>query len=237
MNEYYAVVRSTDHLAHYGIKGMKWGVRRAIERGDNRALLDHYQKAQRKLQKLKAKADLEKQKKDLEKYGRRAERALSVGSVGAGAAVGNYIAAKLLSKGAISNAVSDAASTLLSGYRRKKRIVGKGKGIQKNGSGLGIGPVGSSDTVNGIKTALNGGGKTIGSKINPHKVIGTVAKGAAIAGYGAAAYQGGRALAAKYRTSEKGHQKAVEKLNRFEKEMNRVFSEADKRNRKKKRRS
>lgn len=28
MSEYYAVIRSTDHLAHYGIKGMRWGVRK-----------------------------------------------------------------------------------------------------------------------------------------------------------------------------------------------------------------
>lgn len=28
MSEYYAVIRSTDYLAHYGVKGMKWGVRK-----------------------------------------------------------------------------------------------------------------------------------------------------------------------------------------------------------------
>lgn len=49
---YYAVERSTDHLAHYGVKGMRWGVRRAIATG-NQALLDkHYRKAAKKLAKL-----------------------------------------------------------------------------------------------------------------------------------------------------------------------------------------
>lgn len=49
---YYAVERSTDHLAHYGVKGMRWGVRRALATG-NQALLDkHYRKAAKKLAKL-----------------------------------------------------------------------------------------------------------------------------------------------------------------------------------------
>lgn len=54
MAEYYAVVRdsSTESLSHYGIRGMKWGVRKAIERGDDRALSRQYRKAQRKLRKL-----------------------------------------------------------------------------------------------------------------------------------------------------------------------------------------
>lgn len=49
---YYGVIRSTDHLAHYGVKGMRWGVRRALATG-NQALLDkHYRKAAKKLAKL-----------------------------------------------------------------------------------------------------------------------------------------------------------------------------------------
>lgn len=52
MSEYYAIQRSTDHLAHYGVKGMKWGVRRALARGNSRALDRHFRKAAKKLTKL-----------------------------------------------------------------------------------------------------------------------------------------------------------------------------------------
>ena len=31
MGEYYAVIRSPDFIAHYGIKGMKWGVRKFVK--------------------------------------------------------------------------------------------------------------------------------------------------------------------------------------------------------------
>lgn len=52
MENYYAIVRSGDHLAHYGVKGMKWGVRKAIATGNERALDRHFRKAARKLKKL-----------------------------------------------------------------------------------------------------------------------------------------------------------------------------------------
>lgn len=49
---YYGVTRSTDHLAHYGVKGMKWGVQRAVARKNDKALDRHYKKAAKKLAKL-----------------------------------------------------------------------------------------------------------------------------------------------------------------------------------------
>lgn len=50
MAQYYAVERSSEYLAHYGIRGMKWGIRKAIERsGGNRLRSKAYSDAQKKL--------------------------------------------------------------------------------------------------------------------------------------------------------------------------------------------
>lgn len=54
---YYAIERSPDYLAHYGVKGMKWGVRKALERGNRAALSAHYRKASQKLAKLSLRAN------------------------------------------------------------------------------------------------------------------------------------------------------------------------------------
>ena len=55
MNNVYYGVASTpteDFLAHYGVKGMKWGVRKAIAKGNQKALDRHFRKAAKKLAKL-----------------------------------------------------------------------------------------------------------------------------------------------------------------------------------------
>ena len=57
MTTYYGIQRSDTSLAHYGVKGMKWGVRKAIERGNAKRLDRHYRKAARKLQLLTARSD------------------------------------------------------------------------------------------------------------------------------------------------------------------------------------
>jgi hypothetical protein len=84
MSEYYAVIRSTDHLAHYGVKGMKWGVRRAIERGNTRALSRHYNRAARKLEKLTTKTDKEFITKVKRKSARQAPAQAALGGLASG---------------------------------------------------------------------------------------------------------------------------------------------------------
>lgn len=75
-NDYmYAIERSDEYLAHYGVIGMKWGVRKAIASGNSARLSRHYAKAQKKLAKLQKRAANSK------KYASRAAL------LGAGAAV------------------------------------------------------------------------------------------------------------------------------------------------------
>jgi len=62
MAKYYGVERSEEYLAHYGIKGMRWGVQKAKYKGNDKALARHYAKAQRKIQKYKDKMNIDKQK-------------------------------------------------------------------------------------------------------------------------------------------------------------------------------
>ena len=78
-NEYYGVASTPmdDYLAHYGIKGMKWGVRRAIQRGNERALSRQYRKAEKK------RAKLEKRAASGKKYAKRAAK-LGIGAAAAG---------------------------------------------------------------------------------------------------------------------------------------------------------
>lgn len=96
-NDYmYAIERSPDYLAHYGIRGMKWGVRKAIESGNAKRLSRQYAKAQRKL------AKLEKRANNGAKYTKRAV------ALGAGAAAAGGLAA--LGTGGVSRLARKAGS-------------------------------------------------------------------------------------------------------------------------------
>ena len=77
----YAVDRSDEYLAHYGIRGMRWGVRKALASGNERRLAKHQARAQKKL------AKLQRQATSQDKYNKRAAR------LAAGAAVAGGLAA------------------------------------------------------------------------------------------------------------------------------------------------
>ena len=84
-NEYYGVASTPteDFLAHYGVKGMKWGVRKARAQGlmskrGQKTLSRQYNKAAKKL------AKLEKRAASGKKYAKRAA-ALGVGAAASGA--------------------------------------------------------------------------------------------------------------------------------------------------------
>lgn len=220
---YYAVERSMDHLAHYGIKGMRWGVRKAIQLGSDKKLSRQYKKAKKKLDQLSKKADAAAQAELVKKHGRRAAIAAGIGLNGLGAAAFNNLVAKYRAKDAITYLPLDKPSA------RKKRIVGDGKGIYKVGEGLGIGPVGDSGTepilLNGgrASTGASGGSSRTKSRPNEFRTRDRIAKGVAVAGLGTAAYQTGKAIAAKYRTTAKGHAKAIAKRDAFKREMQKAF--------------
>jgi hypothetical protein len=101
MGKYYGVIRSDEYLAHYGIKGMKWGVRKALERNDFNAYNRQYRKAIRKLTKL------ERQATSGKKYTRRAAGlGTAAGVVGGAALAGTANIANLVrTTGAIKKSI------------------------------------------------------------------------------------------------------------------------------------
>lgn len=66
MSEYYAVERTGSELAHYGVRGMRWGVKKALnaksQKRRDRLMRKVAIKAENKLRKLNDNADLARQK-------------------------------------------------------------------------------------------------------------------------------------------------------------------------------
>lgn len=219
MSEYYAVIRSTDHLAHYGIKGMRWGVRRAVQSGNEKKLSRQYMKAMKKLSTLKRKADIKVQSEEAKKHNRRAGIALGVGLAGTGIHAGVRSAAKKVLEESGAKHLQELAEQ---GKSRKKNYIGQGKEVYKTGEGLGTGPVGnhpvSRMATNGtnLSNVQKSSGITARQKMQALAIL-------SAAGLGTAAYQKGKAIAAKYRTTSKGHAKAVSDLNAWEREMRAAF--------------
>ena len=92
MAKYYGVQRSDEYLAHYGVRGMRWGVRRALSKKGNkkeRALHKQYNKAHDYLVKLNKKANIGEQKVQQRKYAKRAGLGLGISAI---APIGSHLA-------------------------------------------------------------------------------------------------------------------------------------------------
>lgn len=143
-NEFmYAVERSDEYLAHYGIRGMKWGVRRAIKSGNSARLGRQYAKAQKKL------AKLEKQASNSKKYARRAAL------MGAGAAAAGGLAA--LGTSGVSRVLNKGGAALSKGGA----VVGKGL----NKAGYAVGKFGNAIGAGAVTGKINRGLNLAGAAV------------------------------------------------------------------------
>lgn len=94
MSEYYGVQRSSSSLSHYGVKGMRWGVRKAIEQRNASKLSKQYRKALMKAKKLNTKANV---KKSQQEYKGRMADAATLGITG-GLAAGSGFGYRALAR-------------------------------------------------------------------------------------------------------------------------------------------
>lgn len=170
MAKYYGVERSEEYLAHYGVKGMHWGVRRAIASGNAKRLEKQYTKALKKAKKLNTNANISRSQNE---YKGRMNDAVVAGVTG-GAMAGLPLALRQLNR-------STGSRTL--------------------GAGM----------IAGIPILYD-------SETTPYV---TTPVGAGLVGLGA--YELGKGIAAKRRTTPKGHAKAKAKAKAFRTEMAKAF--------------
>lgn len=157
-NYMYGVERSNEYLAHYGIRGMKWGVRKAIKSGNSARLSKQYAKASKKL------AKLEKRAANSGKYAKRAAL-MGAGAAAAGglAAVGTTGVSKAyraVGKG-LSSAVSkggralydvgvatDKLAAKLPQGKWKNRVATVGRGMRASGKNVNTVATGTAARIN-----------------------------------------------------------------------------------------
>lgn len=246
-NEYYGAptTANDDFLAHYGVKGMKWGVRKAVQSGSARRLDRQYRKAAKKLAKLEKRASSGK------KYAKRAAK-LGVGAAAAGglAALGTTGVGRIV--GGVGTGMQEAgygASRLAGKYIKNGKVRGaitaagravggagtavKGAqvGINKWGHGTNVGELASKgvDKATGYaKSVTDRIGRGSGTVSKYGTALSDAAKGhsnnfyarAAAAGIGAGLAAGAGYNAYRAATTKRAAKKAAQ----FRSEMNKAFA-------------
>lgn len=210
-----------NYLMHYGIKGMKWGVRRAIQKGDSKRFARNYKRARKKLDRLEQKASMADQKAESRKYAKRALIGAGIGTAGVG--IGSRNLVKTFIKGRhAANAVAEGVKELAKGINAPgvKPITIKEITIKENTIPE---TVLKENTITSQSSLPSASSKSVGRGARSKLRQATTVAGLGALGY--AGYAGGRSLAAKYRITKKGHAKAVAKRNAFKKEMDYVFNQ------------
>jgi hypothetical protein len=261
----YVITRSDDYLAHHGIKGQKWGERRfqnpdgsltpegrkhyGVAEGGSSGMSRKFNRAIKKLNKLRDRTDVNIQRQKAAQYDKRAKTGLKVAGVGA-AIAGAGAAAEYGGKNLREQLVSKALNKSRNSEWNAKEIAGNKYADEwiywdnqrKSLNGKEIGDwnkiydhrqntawEGYQKNKEAISSAGVAERNSIKNKANLASQIhkGVMAAGAAVAvvGGGMAAYNKIQSGLAKRRMTDVGHDKAVAKYNAQVNKMMEMFKD------------
>ena len=229
-------------LAHHGIRGQKWGVRRfqnpdgsltaagkahyGVSEGGNSALSRKYSHQYKKLSRLADKADVNKQAAESQKYSRRARLAAGLAAGAAGTAVGAHFDTVARNRRKYENLKS-----LYNDYDKKSSRILDWMHDNVGGNAAASDWKRMSDEHDRVLNSMRANTQER-ANLKEHMTFGTAGMstrtkillgGAAVAG-GYAAYAGIRSKMAKIRTTDAGHAKAVEKYKQQYEKMTNMFA-------------
>lgn len=227
--EYYAVERSPEYLAHYGVKGMRWGVRKAKESGSDKKLWRQYSKAHKKLNKLSRNADVSVQRRNEIDYEGNAKSYRKLGRAGLGLALSGTGSSHLINHVLKRNAelrnikrINEAKDN----YEAWKEVLNS-----PNYAGSDMSYADQMGRARGELTGIRNTSNAIRdneirnlSKADQiSNIVRNAGIGMAIGGYGGYGINKIKAHNARKRQTVKGNKEAIKKRDAWQREMNKAF--------------